>query len=168
MTTAITQDLIDPFTPQIEELLRERDAALAAARPIAVLLCDLFLYLMRLMAAIFERKRAGELAAMAPAGAADQPEINEPVAEAVREMPPFEVRGVEQPTALPLPRRARGRKLKVSSVQAPARRRHVDHGVWPLWRRVGVFWTAEVGFLGVDSKKWVLAGGDSCVYVVTI
>jgi hypothetical protein len=82
MTTAITQDLIDPFTPRIEELLRERDAARGASRPVVVLLCDLFIYLMRMMAAIAERNRNGELPATAMAAAPDQPEINEPIAGA--------------------------------------------------------------------------------------
>ncbi len=54
------QDLIDPFTPRIEELLRERDAARGVGRPVVVLICDLFIYLMQLMKGIAERKRAGE------------------------------------------------------------------------------------------------------------
>jgi len=185
MATIITQDPSDPFTPRIEELLRERDAARGIGRPVVVLLCDLFIYLMRLMADIAERKRAGELAATAPEAAPDQaaqaaldggtmhglfeqPDIKESIAEAPCEVSPCEVPGVEQPAGLPLPRRARVRKLKVLSGQAPARPQHVDHGRWPLWRGVGVFWTTEAGFLRVDSKKRGCGGGDSCVCFVTI
>ena len=177
----LTQDPADPFTPRIEELLRERDAAHGIGRPVVVLLCDLFIYLMRMMAAIAERGRNGELPATAPEAALDggtmhglfeQPEmpaeIIEPIAEPPREMPPCEVPGIEQPAGLPLPRRARVRKLKVSSGQAPARPQHVDHGGWPQWRGAGVLWTTEVGFLRFDSKKRVLTDVDMRVHFVSI
>jgi hypothetical protein len=146
MTTAITQDLIDPFTPRIEELLRERDAARGASRPVVVLLCDLFIYLMRRMAAIAERNRNGELPATAMAAAPDQPEINEPIAGAPCEMSPCEEPGAKPPAGLPLPRRVCARKLKILAVQAPAQPQHVDHGCWPPWRGAGVF---------LDCGSWV-------------
>ena len=178
MTTTTTQDLIDPFTPRIEELLRERDAAYSLGRPVAVLICDLFIYLMRMMAAIAERKRAGDLAAMVLAAVPDQTEINVPIVQAAGEVSgcgvlpcevlPCEVRGVEQPPGLPLPRRVRVRKLKVLAGQAPARRRHVDHGCWLQWRGVGVFWIAEVGRLGIVSTKRGCGDRDLCACFVTI
>ncbi len=147
MTTAVTQDLIDPFTPRIEELLRERDAARAAERPVAVLICELFIYLMRMMAVIFERNRNGELPAPVPAGASDRPELNEPIAGAPCEMTPRAEPGVEQPAALRLPRRARVRKLKVSSGRRPRGRnmwiigagRYGAERAWFGLRKLG-FW----------------------------
>ncbi len=166
--TTVAEDEIDPFTPRIEELLREREAAHGVGRPVVVLICDLFIYLMRLMAAIAERKRAGEVVATVVAGALDEPEIDQPVAEAAREMPPCVVAGVKRPVGLLLPRRARGRKLKVLAAAAPARRRHADDRGWPLWRGVSVLWTAEVGFLRVDLMKWVWGSGDTCAYFVAI
>ena len=184
MTTTVTQDLIDPFTPRIEELLRERDAAHGIARPVTVLLCDLFIYLMRLMAGIAERARNGALADAAPVSAPDEPsalptpveprEIGLPEQRSVEaaigggtthgafeqpEMPPE----IEETTAEAPPCEVPG--VEQAAALLP---RHVDNGCWPEWRGAGVPWTADAGVFRFDLKKWVLAGADTCVDFVTI
>jgi hypothetical protein len=105
-------------------------------------------------------------------GPREQPEMTGPIAEAPQPArglpPPCPMPEVEPPAGLPLPPRARVRKLKESSGPAPALPRHVDDGCWPRWRGPGLLWTAEAGFLRLDSKKWVSGGGDKCAHFVTI
>jgi hypothetical protein len=196
-----SQDPADRFPLLTEEVRRVRDARHGLARPLVLLICELFLCMLRTFARLAEQVRNGTLPVAAPAGAPDQPrawpadlrpresgwlehrnpkdaprdaprdasgggtmhgpferpemasELNEPVAEVPCEIAPCEMPGVEQPAGLPLPRRARVRKLKVSSGPASARARHVDDGCWPRWRKAGLLWTTEAGFLRFDSEK---------------
>jgi hypothetical protein len=183
------QDPIERFALHVEGLRRMR-VPRGLAWIVHRLLVAFFTYLLRVAADIAEQRRNGTLPEMAPVSGPDhqprawrselrpresgwleqrsheaacggsvhgpfeQPEIKQPI--------------VEQAAALPLPRRARVRKCKGKSGPAPARLRHVDDGGWARWRGPGIVWTAEVGSLGFDSKKWALAGGDSYVHFVTI
>jgi len=83
------------------------------------------------------------------------PEIKQPIAEPPQVdrivPPPCPMQGVELPAAPP-----------------PARPQHMDDGCRPRWRGPGILWTREAGFLRLDSKKWVCAGGDWCVHFITI
>jgi hypothetical protein len=178
------QDPIERFALHVEGL-RRMPVPRGLARIVHWLLVAFFAYILKVAADIVEQRRNGTLPEVAPADLRPresgwveqrsaevalggrtthapiaQPEINEPA--------------VEQPAALPPPRQDRVQKSKISSGPAPARPRHVDDecsqrwGGWPRWRGPGMVGTAEVGALGVCSKKWALAGGDSCVYFVTI
>ena len=82
-------------------------------------------------------------------GLFEQPEINEPIAEAPQvsriTRPPCRMPGIEQP--LPW---------------------HGNDGTWPRWRGPGILWTTEAAFLRFDSKKLVLGRAPNCVHFVTI
>ena len=119
------------------------------------LFVELFTHLLLMMARIAERNRDGT----APV---EPSEVMQPIADApcevtlgeaaLGEVTLGEVLAVEQTAALP----------------PPARPQLVADRGWPQWRGAEVLWTAKVGFLGVDSKKWGLAPMNTCVHFVTI
>jgi len=113
-------------------------------------------------------------------GQFEQPEVKEPT-EALQvgapcEMPPCEKTpcekpGVEPPAGLPVPPKARVRKLKVAEPSADARCHDMDaSSVWhvALADDAALFRSTIVGFLRIFSKTWVLGGGDQCVENVPV
>jgi len=178
------QDPIDRFALHIEGM-RRMSVPRGLARIVHILLVEFFVFLLCWAADIAERRRNGTLPEVAPVAAREprawpadlrpresgwveqrgaeaalggatmqgqfeQPEINEPVVEMLAALPP----------------RDRAGKPKVSSEPAPARPRHVDDGGGARWRGPGIVWITDVGVLRADSKKWVLAGVDTCVHFV--
>jgi len=187
------QDPIDAYTLHIEEM-RRRPVPSGLAGLVHMLFVEFFTFLFMWMAEIAERNRKGTLPEVAPVAAHEprarpadlRPRESGWVQQRNRaaasggtkmhgqfEQPKINQPAVEQPAALPPPRQDRVQKSKISAGPAPARPRHVDDECsqrcgWPRWRGPGMVWTAEAGFVGFDSKKWALAGADTCDSFVTI
>ena len=175
------QDPIERFALHVEGL-RRMPVPRGVAGIVHRLFVEFFIGLWTALAIFAEQRRNGTLAKVVP--------VEAPVPGPSRAWPeglkPRESGWVEQrsaeaalgggamhapiaeaPAALPRPPQARVRKLKISSGPALARPRHEDDGCWARWRGPGIVWPADVGFLGFDSKKWALAGADTCVPFVT-
>ena len=166
--TTNPEDPNDWYAQHIDEMLRMRAAAHGVTKPVVMVLCDIFIHLMRMMAAIAERNRNARLAETV-AAVCDAAPCEMPSCELSScELPSSELPGVERAAAPLRPRPARARKCRQRSAPAPARPRHVDDRGRLLWRGPGIVWPAEFGFLGADSTKWALGGRDLCVYFVTI
>ncbi len=95
-------------------------------------------------------------------GSFERPEMQEPIVEA-----PCKTPVIEQPAALPLPRRVHVRKLQELSGPVRGCAQHVDDGGWPRLRRPGLSLPMAAGFVRVDSKKWVFGNVGKCVHFVT-
>jgi len=173
------QDPNDRFTLRIEEL-RSVPVPRGAAGLLHKMFLELFISLLKLLAAFAEQRRNGTLPEMAPASAPEQPrawpaDLRPRESGWVEHRYPEDAYGggtmrgrVEQPAGMPSTRRARVRKCTEQSGPASARPRYEDDGRWSWWRGPGLVWIAQAGFLRVDSKKWALAGVDNCVHFVTI
>jgi hypothetical protein len=172
-----TQDPIERFTLRMEELRRN-----CVVRGPLRLLHNLFLHffikdffagMFRLLADLAEKRRNGTLPDIAPVACVPEEARAWPDDLRPRERGGVEKRSladpwgertvheqVEQPeTVEPI---AEVPQVRVRHVKkSPARPQHVDGGAVVLW-------TVDDGLLRLDSKKWVLAGLDSCGQFVTI
>ena len=193
MTPTPKQDPVEALRLHIAELRLIPNGRGPWGR-IDALLRAIVIRILTSMADIVERGRAANLAATAPPAAPDtpppqagrpehpsreaacgggmahgpceQPETPEPIAE-----PPQANRSLPPPRRTPpaaLPPQARVRRTKNKSRPAPARPRHVHDCCWPRPRGPAPLWTAEAGFLRLDSKKSVSGSWDTRAYFVTI
>ena len=170
------QDPIDRFALHIEGM-RRMPVPRGLARLVHMLLVEFFAFLLCWAADIVEQRRNGTLPTVAPVAAREpraRPEEPRPrercstvVAAAGMDSRLRGNDGVAMNTPVAETPRARARTLNASSGPAPARAQRLDDGVWSQWRGSGSVWTAETGCLRFDSKKWALAGADTCVPFVT-
>jgi hypothetical protein len=171
--------------------LRRNSPAHGPARLVHNLICDLFMRLLWLLVSHAEQVGTDRLPDPAPApqgahhrdprpwqsgrpehrppeaasGAGtlhalfEPPEIPPKIKQPIAEAPQLD-RIVRPPCRMP--------RVELPAAPPPARPRHMDHGCWPRWRGPGVLWTTQAGFLRLDSKKRVCAGGHYCAHFVTI
>ena len=178
------QDPIERFALHIEGL-RRMPVPRGIARIVHWLLLEFFTYVLRVAAHFAEQRRNGTLPEVAPA-AAREPRAW-PADLRPRESGWVEQRGDQLAlgggnrsghsgaggdpgcpmvgAVAGMDSRLRGNDGIEPAAQAP---RHVNHGDWPQSRGPGMVWTTGAGLLRLDSKKWILAMGDSCVHFVTI
>jgi hypothetical protein len=177
-----TQDPIERFTLRMEEMRRN----CVVRGPMGLLhklilhffFKDFFAGMFRLLADLAERRRNGTLPEIAPVGEPEQPSAWPVLVQAPgrpRESGRAEYRKLddpwgEQPEMPPEINQpiAETEPCEKPGIEQPLRPRQVDNDCWLLWRGPGVLWTADAGFFGVDSKKWVFRGLDNCVHFVAI
>jgi hypothetical protein len=171
------QGPIDRFTLRIEEM--RRDVGARGTRGpgglVQKLVLEFFVSMFRLLAALAERHRNGTLPELAPPSAPEQPRpwpaelrpresgwaesrnLWDPWGDSTQ--PEMAEPSVEQPAALPLPRRARARKSGKESGLGSARSKREDDGCWALWHGPGLVLSADAGFLRLFSKNAGLGAG---------
>ena len=157
--TTVTQDPAGRYTLLAEKVRRigeEQGPRHGFGRLVHLLICDIFLCMLRAFAALAERARAGTLPEVAPAPSQDaaprsvsetdisgdqpcapsqQPEMLALRAAAPR---PARMKPCRTPRVEPPPR-ACVRPAKDRARPTPAHPHHVDDGTWPRWRGPGLF-----------------------------
>ncbi len=168
--TTLTQDQEHHFNALVAEM-RALPGVRPAVGPVALMIEQFLIYLLRLMAGFAGRVRTEELPVMAPT-VTPEPEMKEAIAEAAQvdlSLPVMcRTPEVELPDGMKLPRRVRVGKLKDLSGLAPARTQRVAGGCRPQWHGPETGWAVDAGFLRFDLKKRVLRGVDICAYFVTV